>query len=149
MNLIVAALRRYAMSFGMAILPFSCTRVLLLRLCGVNIGEGCYVGFHVMCDTNYAEKITIGDNVTISHGTQIYTHTRTPAKSFLASLYREVQTVHIDDGAWIGAECLILPGARIGRDCLVGAGSVVAKSTEPCSVYAGNPCRKIKSLPLP
>ncbi len=137
------------MAIGMVVIPFSSVRVALLRLCGVRVGRGCYVGFHVICDTNFAERITIGDNVTISHGTQIYTHTMTPAKSHLASLYREVKPVRIGDGAWIGAQCLILPGVSIGSDCFVGAGSVVAKSTEPCSVYAGNPCRKIKSLPNP
>jgi len=149
MRLLIAAFRRYVLAFGMAAIPFSGARVVLLRLCGVKIGRGCYVGFHVICDTNFAEKITIGDNVTISHGTQIYTHTMTPARSHLASLYRTVKPVHIGEGAWVGANCIILPGACIGRDCLIGAGSVVAKNTEPCSVYAGNPCRKIKSLPPP
>jgi acetyltransferase-like isoleucine patch superfamily enzyme len=149
MNFVVAALRRYGMSFGMAVLPFSCTRVWLLRLCGVRVGGGCYIGFNVICDTNFAEMVSIGDNVTISHNTSIFVHTMTPAKSHLARLYSVKRPVRIESGSWIGANCTILPGVTVGADCMVGAGSVVSKSTEPCCLYAGNPCRKIKVLPRP
>jgi acetyltransferase-like isoleucine patch superfamily enzyme len=147
-NLLLAALRRYAMSFGMAIIPLSCLRILLLRICGARVGKGCYLGFNVICDTNYTTLIRIGDHVTISHDTVIYAHTASPVESPLSKLYHQVRPVTVESGAWIGASCIVLPGVTIGRDCMVGAGSVVSKSTEPSSLYAGNPCRKIKTLQL-
>ena len=147
MRLFIAAIRRYLMAFGMFFIPFSGMRAMLLRLCGVKVGGGCYIGFNVICDTNFAEQITIGNHVTISHNTLIFAHTATPAKSHLATVYNRVAPVRIDDGAWIGANCTILPGVTIGRDCMVGAGSVVAKDTDDLCLYAGNPCRKIKELP--
>ena len=136
------------MTFGMAILPFSHLRVLLLRFCGVQVGNGCYIGFNVICDTNYAELVTIGNNVTISHDTVIYAHTASPVESPLSELYNQVLPVTIESGAWIGAGCIVLPGVMIAQDCMVGAGSVVARSTEPSSLYAGNPCKMIKVLSL-
>ena len=145
--LVVAAFRRYVMACGMFLIPFSGLRVLLLKCCGVKVGRGCFIGFNVICDTNFAEQITIGDNVTISHNTLIFAHTATPAKSHLATVYNKVAPVRIDDGAWIGANCTILPGVTIGRDCMVGAGSVVTKNTDALCLYAGNPCRKIKVFP--
>ena len=147
-RLVIAALRRYVMTFGMAIIPLSCLRVLLLRICGVRVGKGCYLGFNVICDTNYAELVTIGDHVTISHNTVIYAHTASPVESPLAALYNQVRPVTIENGAWIGAGCIVLPGVTIARDCMVGAGSVVTRSTEPSSLYAGNPCEKVKALLL-
>ena len=147
-NLVIAAFRRYAMSIGMAIIPLTCLRVLLLRICGVRVGKGCYLGFNVICDTNYAELITIGDHVTISHNTLIYAHTASPVESSLAAFYNEARPVTIERGAWIGAGSIVLPGVTIGRDCMIGAGSIVSKSTDPSSLYAGNPCRKIKVLKL-
>ena len=147
-RLVVAAIRRYLMTFGMAILPFSSLRVLLLRICGVQVGKGCYLGFNVICDTNFAELVTIGDHVTISHDTVIYAHTASPVESPLSKLYKQVRPVVIENGAWIGAGCIVLPGVTIAQNCMVGAGSVVARSTEPSSLYAGNPCKKIKSLSL-
>ena len=145
-RLVVAAFRRYVMTFGMAILPLSVMRVFLLRFCGVKVGNGCYIGFNVICDTNYAELVTISDNVTISHDTVIYVHTASPVKSPLSELYKQVLPVTIENGAWIGAGCIVLPGVTIAQDCMIGAGSVVARSTEPSSLYAGNPCKMIKSL---
>ncbi len=142
-------MRRYLMGIGMTLIPFSCIRVLVLRLCGAKVGKGCYIGFNVICDTNFAELISIGDCVTISHNTSIYAHTISPVKSYLAKLYEVSQKVVIENGAWIGANCVVLPGVKVGENCMVGAGSVVSKDTEPFSVYAGNPCRKIKDLPRP
>lgn len=137
------------MGVGMALIPFSCIRVLVLRLCGAKVGKGCYIGFNVICDTNFAELISIGDFVTISHNTTIYAHTMSPVKGYLAKLYKVSQKVLIENGAWIGANCVVLPGVKVGENCMVGAGSVVSKDTESFSVCAGNPCRKIKDLPRP
>ena len=134
------------MSIGMAIAPFSVIRIFLLRACGVTIGRGCYIGFNVSCDTNYPELISIGDRVTISHNCMLISHTGTPAKGFLANLYRQSGSIKIGNGAWVGAQSIVLPGVSIGEDCLIGAGSVVSTSTDPRSLWAGNPCRRIKSL---
>lgn len=146
MFLIKAAIRRYAMSIGMAAIPFSFVRVLLLRACGVTIGRGCYIGFNVVCDTNFPELVVIGDNVTISHNCMIITHTASPARSFLAKVYLASEQVNIGNGAWIGANSTILPGISVGKDCMIGAGSVVTRSTDERSLWAGNPCQRIKSI---
>lgn len=144
--LALAAWRRYVMMVGMFALPFSTLRVLLMRSCGVTIGRGCYVGFNVAFDTNFPSLIRIGDHVTISHGVAIYTHTATPAASRLARVYDTVAAVTVGDGAWISANCTLLPGVAIGADCMIGAGSVVARSTDPGSLWAGNPARRIRSI---
>jgi len=149
MRLFLAAFKRYLMALGMFVIPFSSFRGWLLRLCGVKVGKGCYIGFNVICDTNFTELIEIGNQVTISHNTLIFAHTATPAKSYLGEIYHQIKNVKIGNGAWVGANCTILPGVSIGENCMVGAGSVVSRSTEPYCLYAGNPCRKIKDLPRP
>lgn len=47
--------------------------------------------------------------------------------------------VVIEDGSWIGANAVILPGVRVGRNSVVAAGSVVIRDVPDCSVVAGNP----------
>jgi maltose O-acetyltransferase len=135
------------MMVGMSLLPLSCLRVWVLRICGVKIGRGCYVGFNVICDTNLPSLIEIGNNVTISHNTLIYAHTATPVTSYLSIIYKNFKKVKIGDGAWVGVGCIILPGAVIADNCMIGAGSVVNKITTSFTLYAGNPCKKIKDLP--
>ena len=51
--------------------------------------------------------------------------------------------VRIEDGAWIGAGAIILPGVTVGRKSVVGAGSVVTRDVPPYSIVAGNPARVI------
>ena len=51
--------------------------------------------------------------------------------------------IRIEDGVWIGAGAIILPGVTIGRKSVVGAGSVVTKDVQPYTVVAGNPARPI------
>ena len=146
--LATAAFRRYLSIFGMSLLPFSSLRILVMRICGIRIGSGCYVGFNVAFDTNFPELIQIGRNVTFSHNVSIYAHTSTPAKCRLALVYHNSAPVIIQDGAWIAANAVILPGVTVANDCMIAAGAVVTRSTEPACVYAGNPARKIRELDL-
>lgn len=146
--LVAAALRRYSFMLGMNFLPLSILRIYLLRLSGVRIGQGCYIGFNVMIDTNYPDLISIGNNVTISHNCTIITHTQTPATSRLAKIYSQKKSVRIGNGSWIGMNSVLLPGATVEEDCFIGAGSVVTTQMPPKYLCAGNPCKPIKKLPL-
>lgn len=54
--------------------------------------------------------------------------------------------IHIKEGAWIGAHCIILKGVTIGARSVVGAGSVVTRNVPDNEVWAGNPAVFIKRL---
>tara|TARA_Y100000589_G_scaffold328404_1_gene372448 strand:+ start:539 stop:1009 length:471 start_codon:yes stop_codon:yes gene_type:complete len=145
-KLVLSGVRRYLLMLGMNLLPFSFLRIKLLRFCGLTIGNGNYIGFNFSPDTNYPSLIKIGNNVTISHNVCFYTHTATPVISYLSEKYNESKQIVIKDGAWIGAGSIILPGSVIEENCFIGAGSVLRGYTQKYSLYAGNPCRRIKSL---
>ncbi|WP_279131736.1 acyltransferase [Photobacterium phosphoreum] len=49
----------------------------------------------------------------------------------------------IEDDAYIGANCTIMPGVTIGEGAVVGVNSFVRKNLEPWTVYMGNPCKAI------
>jgi acetyltransferase-like isoleucine patch superfamily enzyme len=53
--------------------------------------------------------------------------------------------VSIGAGSWLGAGCVILPGARIGRNVVVAAGAVVRGVVPDHSVVAGVPARVVRS----
>lgn len=59
------------------------------------------------------------------------------------------QPVTIEEGAWVGANSLILPGVTIGRGAVVGAGSVVMKDVAANTVVMGNPARVVRRLDEP
>ena len=54
--------------------------------------------------------------------------------------------ITICDNVYLGHNCTILRGVTIGENTIVGACSLVNKSLEPNSVYAGVPARRICSI---
>jgi acetyltransferase-like isoleucine patch superfamily enzyme len=44
----------------------------------------------------------------------------------------------------LGVNCSVLPGVTLAEGSIIGANSVVLKSTEPWTIYAGCPARPIK-----
>lgn len=54
--------------------------------------------------------------------------------------------VVIEDGVWIGANSLVLPGVTIGRGSVVAAGSVVTRSVPSGVLVGGNPAQLVRSL---
>jgi len=38
-----------------------------------------------------------------------------------------------------------MSGVKIADGCVIGAGAIVTKNTEPCTIYAGVPAKKISA----
>ena len=60
--------------------------------------------------------------------------------------YRNVTKAKVVIGKHVvvGTGSTVLPGTVIGEGCAIGAMSLVNKSTQPWSIYAGIPCRLIR-----
>jgi acetyltransferase-like isoleucine patch superfamily enzyme len=56
------------------------------------------------------------------------------------------QPVVIEDGVWIGAGAIILPGVRIGRKAVVGAGALVRSDVPAGAIVAGVPAKIIGAI---
>lgn len=50
----------------------------------------------------------------------------------------------VEDGVWIGANCVVTRNTRIGAHSIVAAGSVVTHDVEPYTIVAGVPAKLIK-----
>lgn len=95
--------------------------------------------------------ISIGDNVTLSYGTTILTEGLSIIEysNNCKKKYRdhECKSVEIGNGTWIGANVIILPGAKIPNGCVIAAGAVVSGTLKKDNcLYAGVPSRLIKEL---
>jgi len=108
------------------------------------IGENTYIGEHNNLRAA-GGVIRIGNNVLISQMVTIVASNHgTDLSSTIMSQPWIRNSVIIEDDVWIGAGCVILPGAKISKGSIIAANSVVKGLVEPNSVMAGVPARKIK-----
>lgn len=116
---------------------------------GVTIGKHCrLLGRPDFGSTPYL--ITIGNHVSISGGATFINHEG--AHWVLKGIDEKYNStfgygrINIKDNVYIGQNVTILRGVTIGENTIVGACSLVNKSLEANSVYAGVPAKRICSL---
>ena len=100
----------------------------------------------------YANRITLGEQTTISSGVFILVHDysigtaiRSIRPTTPGDMPRFLSEVKIGNNCFIGARTIILPGTTIGDNTIVGAGSVVKGNIPAGVIVAGNPARVIKT----
>lgn len=109
----------------------------LMRLGGLQIGEGGFIGMDGWYEECYPHRVIIGDDVTISFRVTLVAH---------GPRSTEDMRIIIEDGVYIGCNTTVLAGVTIGEGARVGAGSVVTKGIPPRVVAAGVPCRVIREM---
>jgi len=119
--------------------------VWLHRLRGTKIGKGVFIGHYVGIDDVRPDLVELEDKVGITCGTLILTHRfdmtkYTPGMAAMDIPY-EFAKVKIEEGAFIGHQCIILPGVTIGKGSIIGANSVVTSDIPPYSVAVGSPAK--------
>jgi maltose O-acetyltransferase len=145
-----------------AILP-SKTRILLYRICGLNIKKGAFMhpksifnGIEVEigentfinynCTFKNQDLIIIGKNCSVKMEVMFCTATHELGTTDKRAGKVKGIPIIINDGCWIGSRATILAGVTIGSGCIVGAGSLVTKDCEPNGLYVGIPAKRIKDI---
>lgn len=112
--------------------------------------SGCKIGENTILDNvNLGSEpylVEIGNNCLITN-VSFFTHdgsTRVLKRKFDFKGTKYGKII-IRDNVFI-SHCLIVPNVEIGPNSIVGAGSVIAKSIPPDSVYAGNPAKFICTI---
>jgi acetyltransferase-like isoleucine patch superfamily enzyme len=126
-------------------------RIELLRLCGFRIGRDVYIADDLLIVEELAERgnIFIGDRVSIAPRVTLVTSSH-PNQSLIRPFAPVSKgPIIIEDDAWLGAGCIVLPGVRIGRGAVVGAHSVVHQDVPSLHVVAGQPARTVRELTPP
>lgn len=102
------------------------------------IGNNVFMNYNVSITS--LSSIIIEDNVTIANNVVIVDHDhimKSDGNQFSA------QAVKICQGAWIGANSVILKGVTVGKNAVVAAGAVVTKDVPAEMTVCGVPARVI------
>ncbi len=139
--------------------PFNGLRVGVLKLFGAKISRGVvikprvnikypwkleigaytWIGEAVWID-NLGE-VKIGAHCCVSQGAMLLCGNHNYKKHTFDLM---VQGIHLEDGAWAGAQSLVAPGVTCHSHSVLSAGSVATKNLEAYGIYQGNPATKVK-----
>lgn len=119
----------------------------------IDAGKSLEIGKHSMITWSVliegGANTKIGDRVFIGPGTKVLTSTYRIdgfySAEFIPDECHEIMygDITIENDAYIGAECVIMPGVKIGEGAVAGANTLVNKDLEPWGIYVGSPCKKI------
>lgn len=109
----------------------------------VQIGDNCSVNTNVQIGGAFG-RIVIGNNVIIAPNVVIRAadHGIRRSAPMRYQPHRGGQIL-IEDDVWVGSNAVVTTDVTLARGTVVGAGAVVTRSTEPYSIVAGVPARKI------
>jgi len=96
--------------------------------------------------------LVIEDFIALAYGVKVFTQSddysgETMTNSTVPKKFKkEIKlSVKIEKHSIIGASSVIMPGVIIKEGTSVGANSLILKSTDSWSIYAGSPAKKIKA----
>ena len=158
LKLFIPFFQSYLLNYFFAYCPCWELRKLYFKLLGMKIGKktlldmatyvlapshiiiGIYCHINRKCFLDARGKISIGNNVSISHNVTLCS----AGHDFNSPNFAyEVSPIVIHDNVWIGVNVTILKGVIIGEGAVIAAGAIVTKDVESYSVYAGIPAKKI------
>lgn len=123
----------------------------------VSVGKGTYGELHILSYLPEAEKLVIGNYVSLAPNVQfilsgnhqtntLFTY---PIRSTLNGRHCPEDSLSkgpiiIEDEVWIGYGAIILSGVTIGKGSIVAAGSVVTRDVPAYAIVGGNPAHIIR-----
>lgn len=122
------------------------SHVVLKNLRKMQVGEN--FSLHDFCYVDAVGGITVGDNVSIAHGSSLISFNHSWGRVELPIKYNPINEapIVIEDDVWVGCGVRVMPGVTIGRRSIIAAGSVVVKDVPANTVVGGVPAKFIKSI---
>lgn len=110
----------------------------------LSLGEHSYINYR--CFLDLGDDIIIGNHVSIAYGCTFINSTHELGDEYQRAGNGHTSKIVIEDGCWIGARSIIMPGVTIRKGCVIGSGSLVLMDTEPNGLYVGHPAKRVKNL---
>jgi acetyltransferase-like isoleucine patch superfamily enzyme len=98
------------------------------------------------CLFDLAEQITIGDGVSFGQEVALITGTHEIGAITKRAGTLSPKPICIENGVWLGARSVVLPGVTVGEGAIVAAGAVVVQDVLPNTIVGGVPARIIREL---
>ena len=114
------------------------TDVVVGAFCFVARGAVVGPGTRIQSHTSVWDGEELGRDVFVGPAV-VFTNVRHPRAAFPRAPHWD--RTQVEDGATLGAGCVLVAPVRVGRCALVGAGAIVTRDVPAHAIVAGNPAR--------
>lgn len=108
------------------------------------LGDNSYINYR--CFLDLGDDIIIGKNVAVAFECTFINSSHEMGDENQRAGKGKASKIIIEDGCWIGARTVIMPGVTIRKGCVIGSDSLVLSDTEQNGLYVGHPAKRIKDL---
>ena len=105
----------------------------------IYIGDYVSIGENVWIDN--LGDVYFEDQTTVSQGALLLTGNHNYKKQSFDLIIGDIR---VQEGAWIGARCVVCPGVTCGAYSILTVGSVATKDLAPHMIHSGNPAVTIR-----
>jgi sugar O-acyltransferase (sialic acid O-acetyltransferase NeuD family) len=128
----------FCKSMGYKLASYVSSKAFVWR--NVAIGENCFI-----LENNVLQPFTrLGSNVTLWSGNHIGHRSVIEDDVFMSSHVVLSGFCGIGARSFLGVNAALAPHVRVAEDNFIGMGAVLTESTEPDSIYQGNPAERRK-----
>lgn len=131
------ALRAAGFQIGRGTIMWGMPTIIGAGAAAAQLTIGAHCGFNVGCVFELEAPVTIGDHVSFGHDVLVLTGGHEPGGAGRRAGAARPAPVVIEDGAWIAARAVIMPGVTIGAGAVIGATVVVSQDVPPHTLLAG------------
>jgi acetyltransferase-like isoleucine patch superfamily enzyme len=113
----------------------------------LEIGDGTRMSGH--CVLSAVQHVRIGRSVLLGRNVYLADHSHGAAAADVPIVAQDLEAISpvvVEDNAWLGQNCVILPGVTIGKGSVVGANAVVRDDVPSRTVAVGAPARVVRHL---
>jgi maltose O-acetyltransferase len=126
------AMRAMGLEIGPSSLFFGLPKLIGAGSIEQRFRVGAHCGFNAGSVFDLEDSITIGDHVAVGHDVMFLT-----SGPHATDGSPTTAPIVIENGVWLGARAVVLPGVTIGQSSVIGAGVVVAEQVPPNSLLQG------------
>ncbi|WP_370248096.1 hypothetical protein [Nocardioides sp.] len=101
----------------------------------LTVGDRSWIGEDVWLHNQ--DELVVGADVVISQGTFVTTGSHAHRRDMALI----TAPVHLEDGVWVTARCVVTGGVRIGRSALVAPNTVVSRDVAPNTIVGSPPAQ--------
>jgi putative colanic acid biosynthesis acetyltransferase WcaF len=105
----------------------------------LEVGDFVWIGEMVWIDN--LDLVKIGAHSSLSQGVMLLNGNHDYKKKTFDLI---INNIIVEEGVWIGAQCLVTQGVTCGQYSVLGAGSVLSKNLPRLEIWSGNPAQFIR-----